>query len=822
MLSVFSIHCSSESLLIKTFPTKWHFIARNFTSSQYSGLLRDSASNGSLNFGKAIHGQLIKIGLTSWTSLLHFYTKCGSFGCACQVLDEMPNRNVMSWTVLISRLVSEGHSYRAMNLYCNMKKDGVRPNGFTLVTALKACSMGFELDFGTQLHAEVIKIGVLLDTFVASAVVDLYARCGEMKHAERAFFCMPEKNVVTWSAFLNGYAKMGDSQEVLKWFCGMKGTETKFSKFILSTVFKSCARLGNLQGGRVVHCLAIKIGSDIDEYLGCCIIDMYSKCGVGEDAQRVFEAIKVPNVVAWTSMINCLDGQGKSQEAAEMFCLMRQKEVRPNQLTFASIVRTASNFSDLHYCQSIHACILKFGFESDKFLSNALITMYMKMKSVQNGWEVFNAMSSWDSTSWNSLLSGPRDCETYHQGPKIFCKMLAEGFRPDVYTFASILRSNGTLENFGFGKQVHAHIMKNGLDCNNFVGTSLIDMYAKNRCLDEAELLFNELNERDLFSWTVIIASYAQADQGEKAVKWFNRMQREGFKPNEFTLSCCFSGCHNLRMLESGLQLHSMSIKSGLLNDTYVASALIDMHGKSRCIEDAEAIFKEMDFRNTVSWSTIICAYTQHGQGKMAIEAFKVMLDEGFLPDEVTFIGVLSACSQLGLIEEAKMYFDSISKVYMISPTVEHCACMVNVFCRAGKFEEVERFMKERNLTENAMIWDTVLWGCKLHSNVEFGERAARKLFELEPELEYNYVTLSNMFAARGEWDEVEKIRALMCNQGIKKQPGGSWLEIHGEAYMFYTQDTSYPGIKEINMQMEKLIKCRTNEHKIISNFKQD
>ncbi|XVF34990.1 hypothetical protein REPUB_Repub18cG0106200 [Reevesia pubescens] len=807
MLRVFSIHVREPLLKYKTFPTKWHFTARNFTSLEYSGMLIDSAANGSLNFGKAIHGQLVKNGLPLWTSLLDFYTKCGSFGCACQVLDQMPTRNVISWTVLISWLVSEGHSYPAMNLYCDMKKDGVMPNGFTLVTALKACSIGLELYFGTQLHTEVIKIGVLFDKYVASAVVDLYAKCGEMELAERAFFCMPEKNVVSWSALLNGYAKMGDSQEVLKLFSGMKGTELKFSKFILSTVFKSCAHLGNLQGGRVVHSLAIKVGSDIDEYLGCCIIDMYSKCGVGDDAQRVFEAIKVTNVVAWSSMINCLGGQGKSQEAADMFCLMRHQKVRPNQLTFASIVCTASNLGDLHYCQSIHACIIKFGFESDKFLSNALITMYMKIKSVQNGWRVFNGMSLWDSTSWNSLLSGPHDSETYDQAPRIFCKMLAEGFRPDVYTFVSILRSNCTLENFDFGKQVHAHIIKNGLDCNNFVGTSLIDMYAKNRCLNGAELLFHDLNERDLFSWSVIIASYFQTDQGEKAIKCFNRMQQEGFKPNEFTLSCCFSGGRNLRMLESGQQLHSMSIKSGLLSHSYVASAVIDMYGKCRCIEDAEAVFKEIDLRSRVSWNTIICAYSQHGQGKRAVEAFKVMLDEGFSPDEITFIGVLSACSQLGLIEEAKRFFHSLSKVYMIAPAIEHCACMVNIFCRAGKFEEVERFMEEMNLTENAMIWETVLWACKLHSNVEFGERAARKLFELEPELEYNYATLSNMFAARGMWDDVENVRALMCNQGIKKQPGCSWLEIHGEAYLFYPQDNSYPSINEINMQLGKLIK---------------
>ncbi|CAL5440427.1 unnamed protein product [Camellia sinensis] len=771
----------------------------------YSEKLGECALKASLNEGKAIHGQVIKNGIDPdmhlWVSLINFYAKCHVFNFARQVLDEMPERDVVSWTALISGLVADGYGNDCIPLFSEMRNEGIRPNEFSLATCLKAGSICLDLQFGKQVHAEVIKLGFFSDIYVGSALVDLYAKCGEMECADKVFFCLPKQNDVSWNALLNGYAQMGDEENVLKMFCGMMKSKMKFSKFTLSTALKGFANSGNLGAGRVVHSMAIKIGCELDEFVSCTLVDMYSKCELADDALKVFMRIKNPHKVAWAAMIACFDQQGQKLEAAKLFHLMRKTGLRPNQFTLASIVRTAIDFTP-HYGESIHACVYKYGFEYEILLRNALITMYMKIGSVDDGFRVFDTMTDRDVVSWNALLSGFHDNESFDQGPKIFNQMLVEGFKPDIYTFISILRCCSSLWNASFGKQVHAHIIKESLNGHSHVGTALISMYTNSGCLEDAGVIFNRLHKKDLLTWTVICSGYAQNDEGDKVVNCFNQMRQEGLKPNEFTLSSCLGGCSNLATLETGKQFHSLALKVGVSGGTYVASALVDMYVKCRSIEDAETIFKDMIERNPVSWNTIICGYSQHGKGEKALQAFQLMLDEGCVPDEVTFIGILSACSHKGLVEEGKKHFDSLNKVYGITPAIEHHACMVNILSRAGKFHEVENFIEEMKLTRNTLIWETVLWASKLHGNVEFGQKAAEKLFELEPEMDYNYILLSDIFATKGRWDDVAKVRALMSNRGIKKEPGCSWVKIDSQAHIFFAQDGSDPKIKEICLQM--------------------
>ncbi|GMJ11525.1 Mitochondrial Editing Factor 13 [Hibiscus trionum] len=236
-------------------------------------------------------------------------------------------------------------------------------------------------------------------------------------------------------------------------------------------------------------------------------------------------------------------------------------------------------------------------------------------------------MSSRDSASWNALLFGSHTDKTCYQGLSIFHNMLAEGFKPDICTFTSILRSCSNLLNLKFGQQVHAHIIKNALNENNSVGTSLIDLYAKNGFLVDAELLFSQLIERDLFSWTALISGYAQSDHSEKAIECFNQMQRQGVKPNEFTLATCLSSCSKMAMLENGQLLHSMGIKTGNSGDVFVSSATVDMYANCGCIEEAEAAFQGMVSTDTVSWNTMLFGYLQHGQGLKVLETFRMMID---------------------------------------------------------------------------------------------------------------------------------------------------------------------------------------------------
>ncbi|KAF5194692.1 Pentatricopeptide repeat [Thalictrum thalictroides] len=775
----------------------------------YSYMLQTCASKGNLRDGKAVHGNLITSGLEPdshlWTCLVNMYAKCRRFESARYLLDKMPERDVVSWTALIAGFVSEGNGIEGVNTYYLMRGEGVLPNGFTFATVLKACSMCFVLEIGKQVHGEVIKMGFLSDVYVGSALVDLYAKCGEMELSKSVLSCMPEQNAISWNALLSGYARMGDGEEVLKLFNRMTESETRFSEYTLSSVLKGCAISGNLRKGQQIHSLVVKIGTKLDGFVSSALVDMYSKCGIAEDAYKVFVKIKNPDVVSWSGIISCLDQQGYNCEASELFSEMMQTGVRPNQYTVASLVCTATALNDLRYGGSIHACICKLGFESDNSVSNALVTMYMKIGSIEDGCRVFDAMIEQDLVSWNSLLSGFHDGDSCDQGPRIFSQMLVEGYKPNKYTYISILRSCSSLSNICLGQQLHGHIVKNSLSNDGFVGTALVDMYTKCGSLEDAHAVFQQMKERDVFAWTVIITGYANVNQGEKSMTYFRQMQREDVFPNESTLASCLRGCTGIAALENGRQLHSRIIKAGHSDDTFIMSALVDLYGKCGCIEEAEAVFNCLVSRDIVSWNTMICGYSQHGRGKKALDSFENMLNEGVTPDGITFIGVLSACSHVGLIEDGKKHFDSMSKVYGISPTLKHYACMVDILGRAGKLQEVETLIEKMTDTPDSLIWQTVLGACFRHGNVEFAEKAADKLFDLEPQMDATYILLSNIYAAKGRWGDVAKIRGRMSSQGVKKEPGCSWVEIDGQVHVFLPKDISHPKIKEIYQKLDEV-----------------
>ncbi|XP_027367517.1 pentatricopeptide repeat-containing protein At4g21065-like [Abrus precatorius] len=775
---------------------------------QYSSLLGDCTLREALNEGKAIHGHQLKNGVHPdshfWVSLINFYAKCGCPSYACRVLDEMPEQDVVSWTALIQGFVARGDGRKGIDLFCEMRKTGILPNEFTVATCLKACSMCFDVSLGKQVQAEAVKVGLLSNVFVGSALVNLYAKCGEMDLAHKVFFWMPEQNEVLWNVLINGHAQVGDGKGAFRLFCQMLKSEINFSKFTLSSVLKGCANSGDFRDGLVVHCLAVKSGCELDKFLISSLIDLYSKFDLVGDALKLFFMVTDHDVVSWSSMIACLDQQGHGQEAAKLFFFMRHTGVEPNQFTFARVVSAATELGNLHYGKSIHACIFKYGLESDISVSNALIRMYMKHGHVHDGARVFEGMSGPDLVSWNNLLSGFHDYDSCQSGPRTYYQMIAEGLRPNEYTFVSVLRSCSSLLDIDFGRQVHAQVLKNNLDGNDYVGTALVDMYAQCRCTEESYVAFSSLISRNVFTWTVMITGYAQTDQAEKAIKFFNLMRQEGIKPNEFTVAGCLSGCSQITATEIGMQLHSMAIKSGILLDMYVSSAFVDMYAKCGCIEDAETIFKGLVRRDTVLWNTMICGFSLHGQGDKALETFQAMKDEGNLPDEVTFIGVLSACSHMGLIEEGKQHFYSMSSIYGITPRDEHCGCMLDILSRAGRFEEVESFVEEMKLTSNALIWEIILGACTKHGNLKFGERAAEELFKLKHETDSTYILLSNIFASKGRWGDVKKVRALMSSQGVKKEPGCSWVEISKKVHVFVSGGV-HPNIQEIHLKLEEL-----------------
>lgn len=209
-------------------------------------------------------------------------------------------------------------------------------------------------------------------------------------------------------------------------------------------------------------------------------------------------------------------------------------------------------------------------------------------------------------------------------------------------------------------------------------------------------------------------------------------------------------------------------------------------------------MFDEVLQIDVILWNAMIVGYSKHGLGMEALQLFEQMHKLGMTPDDVTFVGVLSACSHAGLINEGRYYFDSMSRDHCIAPKVQHYACMVDLLGRAGCLNEAYDLIKKIPFDPDAAVWGALLAGCRVHANMGLGKVAAEHLYELEPHHSGHYVVLSNMYAASGRWDDVEKVRKKMKDRGVAKEPGLSWIEINHKVHTFLAGDRSHPQTKDI------------------------
>lgn len=315
----------------------------------------------------------------------------------------------------------------------------------------------------------------------------------------------------------------------------------------------------------------------------------------------------------------------------------------------------------------------------------------------------------------------------------------------------------------------------------------------------------------NVVSWTSIIACCSQNGKDIEALELFRDMQVEGVKPNAVTIPSLLPACGNIAALMHGKAAHGFSLRNGISSNVYVGSALIDMYAKCGRMQASRHCFDMMCFRNLVSWNALMAGYGMHGKTNEAINIFQLMLRSGQKPDRVSFTCVLSACSQGGLTEEGRFYFNNVSKTHGIEARMEHYACMVTLLGRSGRLEEAYTMIKQMPFEPDACVWGALLSSCRVHKNVNLGEISAGKLFELEPNNPGNYILLSNIYASKAMWVEVDIVRDMMKGKGLKKNPGCSWIEIKNKVHILLAGDHSHPQMTQIvekladlNMEMKR------------------
>lgn len=380
--------------------------------------------------------------------------------------------------------------------------------------------------------------------------------------------------------------------------------------------------------------------------------------------------------------------------------------------------------------------------------------------------------------NWNNIIRSYTRLEAPRNALRIHVLMLRNGVLPDCYTLPIVLKAVCQVFDVKLGKQVHSVGIKIGLQCNEHCETGFLSLYFKAGEFESARMVFDENPDPKLGSWNAVIGGLSQAGLARDAIQVFLDMRRCGFVPDGVTMVSLMSACGNMGDLNLALQLHNCVFHARAAvserTDILMWNSLIDMYGKCGRMDLAYKVFATMEERNVSSWTSMIVGYGMHGHVKEALECFWRMREARVRPNYVTFIGVLSACVHGGAVREGRFYFDMMKEVYGITPQLQHYGCMVDLLGRAGLFEDARRMVEEMPMKPNSVVWGCLMGACEKYGNVDMAEWVAKHLQELEPWNDGVYVVLSNIYANRGLWKEVERIRSIMKEGRLAKVPAYS------------------------------------------------
>ncbi|OVA06901.1 Pentatricopeptide repeat [Macleaya cordata] len=312
------------------------------------------------------------------------------------------------------------------------------------------------------------------------------------------------------------------------------------------------------------------------------------------------------------------------------------------------------------------------------------------------------------------------------------------------------------------------------------------------------EMMFCEMPEKDVISWSTLIMGYVQGGQLEKGLECFREMREKGLVPNEAILVTVLSASAQLGLLEHGQLVHFTIRSLKFRMSVAVGTALIDVYAKCGCIDMSRQVFKEMPQRDVWSWNVMICGLATHGLGKEALELFQKFINEGLHPVNVTFVGVLNGCSRSGIMDEGRRHFKLMTEAYGIELEMEHYGCMVDLLGRAGFVAEALELIEKMTIQPDPVLLGTLLGACKIHGLVELGEELGRKLIELDPTHDGHYVLLANIYAKARKWEDVVKVRQLMVDRGANKVAGWSLIEAKGKVHRFIAGDREHERSSEI------------------------
>ncbi|KAJ6956477.1 hypothetical protein NC652_007525 [Populus alba x Populus x berolinensis] len=488
----------------------------------------------------------------------------------------------------------------------------------------------------------------------------------------------------------------------------------------------------------------------------------------------------------------------------------------------------------------IHALIITTGLFFTNSNSNGLvIASYARVGGITAARHLFDKLPQRGVDAWNAMIIA--SSRRYHltEVLNLYHQMVNEGVKPDSSTFTVAIKASSSLKDLEAGERIWRRAVDFGYGCDVFVGSSVLNLYVKCGKIDEAKLVFDKMVKRDVVCWATMITGLVQNGKVLEAVDMFRRMRKEGIEGDGVLMLGLVQACANLGELKLGLSVHGHTVRREMLmDDVILQTSLVDMYAKIGDLELASLVFEQMPRKNAVSWgalisgfaqngfaefdrvgsrdvilwNTMIASYGIHGDGKEVLSLFLKMKEANISPNHATFASLLSALSHSGQVDVGQYWFNAMVNECKIPPSEKHYACMVDLLSRAGRVEEAYQLIESMNTEPGLAIWVALLSGCHNYRNLLFGEVAAKKILDLNPDDLGIYALVSNFFSLARMWDRVSILRKIMKETGMKKVPGYSAVEVNGKHEAFLVEDKNHHQYEEILQMLDSL----DNEMRVI------
>ncbi|KAI5071931.1 hypothetical protein GOP47_0014182 [Adiantum capillus-veneris] len=643
---------------------------------------------------------------------------------ARHVFDHLPHPDESLWNALIVNYAQQEKFHDVIVLYERMKEDSsLQPDGHAFVALLKTCVTMKHLEKGIQVYKHIAKTKLQeTNEYVGSASVDMFAKCGSLTQAQEVFDQLTNRSAVLWNALITGYAEHGHGEKVLSCLNEMQREGLSADGVTYVCGLRACGSIGDAFEGWCLYLDIIKKGLDENVVVGSTLVDMFAKCGFLEVSQDVFDKLLVRNVVSWNALITGYSERGRPKKVLYCSEKMESEGISANGITLSCMLKACGSTRAIEKGHDIHAEIVKKGFEKDLRVGCSLVDMYTKLSSLDSAQKVFDKLPNQDVALWNSLILGYTDQGYDQEALTCFKKMQNQHCFPNSTTYVCSLKAFVAMDETLL---MHMDIIKKGFDEDLFVGSSLVDMYAKSGLLTEAHCVFDKLPTQTAITWNTLIAGYADNRQGEEALDCYEQMENEGICSDGTTLVCALKSCGTTSNFVKGQEIFSEVIKKGFsLDDAYTGSTLVGAYASWGMLAEAELVFQELSTRDEFAWIALLTGYVENDHIEDALNLFDCMRCKGIACGPGIFVCILRAIGSKEVIDRGQEMHDNIIQKGLETDFIV-ASSLVDMYAKCGYLAEAQEILKSGPVSD-VDLWTALMAGYIDH----IGGEAALKCFE--------------------------------------------------------------------------------------------